>query len=42
MRAISNLEEWEERAAIIEFMGGESRETAERMATELLGEPNAQ
>jgi hypothetical protein len=32
-----DAEGWIERAAIIEYMGGESRETAERITTELLG-----
>ena len=31
-----DIEAWEERAAIIEFMGGEARAIAERRATELM------
>jgi hypothetical protein len=32
-----DAEGWIERAAIIEYMGGKTREAAERMTTELLG-----
>ena len=31
-----DVEAWEERAAIIEFMGGETRAVAEKRATELM------
>ena len=35
-----DLEDWHERAAILEYEGGQSREDAERMATSSMGKPS--